>query len=270
MRRQQHPELDKAAFQAQPSTPPRQGFEGRANSGSHLVRINKYLAERGVCSRRQADRLIDEGLVRVDGRRAEKGMVVSGEEDIVVDGQRMIAHRPALQYLAFHKPVGILTSVDPNGRDTIATFLNLQERLFPIGRLDVASSGLLILTNDGNLSEAITHPRGHHEKEYIVTVEQELENQDLRTMESGMMILGSMTKRAVTKRMGPHAFRIILTEGRNRQIRRMCEQLGYSVKSLKRVRVLNITLDNLPPGKTRTLSRKEVTELIRLARARNE
>lgn len=229
------------------------------------VRINKFLAERGICSRRQADRFIDEGLVFVNGVRAEKGMTVLGNEDIRIEGYQVESKRPALQYFAFNKPVGIMTSVDPNGRDTIATFLDLKDRLFPIGRLDVASSGLLILTNDGNLSEAITHPRGNHEKEYVVTVDQELADEDLRTMETGMMILGSMTKPAKTMRMGPHSFRIILTEGRNRQIRRMCEQLGYDVKALKRVRVLNIHLENLAPGKLRALSKKEVTELIRLS-----
>ncbi len=228
---------------------------------SMQVRINKYLAERGICSRRQADRFIDEGKVMVNGQVAEKGMLIYGNEDLRVDGQNVSVHRPKLQYLAFNKPVGIMTSVDPNGRDTIATFLNLQERLFPIGRLDVASSGLLILTNDGDLSEAITHPRGDHEKEYLVTLEQEIDSDDLQTMEEGMMILGSMTKPTQTLQLGPHSFRIILTEGRNRQIRRMCDQLGYDVKALKRIRVMNIELGNLPVGAVRPLSKKELSDL---------
>ena len=228
------------------------------------VRINKYLAERGICSRRQADRYIDDGLVLVNRKIAEKGMLVSGTEDIRVNGKSIAIYRPTLQYLAFNKPVGIMTSVDPNGRDTIATFLQLRERLFPVGRLDVASSGLLILTNDGDLSEAITHPRGNHEKEYIVTVVQELENPDLKTMSDGMMILDSMTKPAKITRMGPHSFRMILTEGKNRQIRRMCEKLGYEIRALKRIRVMNIELANLPVGKTRQLTKKEIAELFRL------
>ena len=225
------------------------------------VRINKYLAERGVCSRRKADVLIDERKVFVNGKVAEKGMTVSGEEEIRVDGKSITAQRPALQYLAFHKPIGIMTSVDPNGRDTIATFLHLKKRLFPIGRLDVASSGLLILTNDGTLSEAITHPRGDHEKEYVVTVEPDISDTDLHTMETGMRILGSKTKPAKTHRVANNRFEIILTEGRNRQIRRMCEQLGYDVKALKRIRVMNIHLGSLPSGHTRALTKTEITEL---------
>ena len=227
------------------------------------VRINKYLAERGVCSRRQADALIDEGKVIVDGKIAEKGMTVTGEETIQVSGKNISSVRPKLQYLAFHKPVGIMTSVDPNGYDTIATFLRLKERLFPIGRLDVASSGLLILTNDGNLSEAITHPRGNHEKEYVVTVDKPITDEDLGTMERGMTILGSKTKPTQTKRIASNQFHMILTEGRNRQIRRMCEKLGYEVQALTRIRVMNIRLGTLPPGHTRPLTQQEISELKR-------
>lgn len=229
-----------------------------------MARINKFLAERGVCSRRQVDALIDARKVFVNGKPAEKGMQISGNEEIRVNGKVITTSRPQLQYLAFHKPVGIMTSVDPNGRDTIATFLKLKERLFPIGRLDVASSGLLILTNDGELSEAITHPRGEHEKEYDVTVDRHISDRDLRTMENGMMLLGSKTKRAKITRLGSLKFRIVLTEGRNRQIRRMCEQLDYEVKALKRIRVLNIELGTLRPGATRPLTKKEISTLKRI------
>lgn len=225
------------------------------------VRINKYLAERGVCSRRQADALIDAGKVIVDNQRATKGMAVEGTETIVVDGKRIPAIKPQHVYLAFHKPIGIMTSVDPKGRDTIATYLNLKERLFPVGRLDVASSGLLILTNDGSLSEAITHPRGNHEKEYLVAVHKPINDYDLDTMRNGMMILGSMTKKAQVNRVDDTTFRIILTEGRNRQIRRMCEQLGYEVTALQRTRVMNVKLGALPAGATRPLSPKELANL---------
>lgn len=227
------------------------------------VRINKYLAERGVCSRRQVDALIDEQKILVNGKLAEKGMLISEDDDIRIQGKRIESERPKIQYLAFHKPVGIMTSVDPNGHDTIATFLRLKERLFPIGRLDVASSGLLILTNDGDLSEAITHPRGDHEKEYVVTVDKEILDEDLETIENGMTILGSKTKPAKTRKIATNRFRVILTEGRNRQIRRMCEKLGYEVKALKRVRVMNIHLGDLPSGHTRPLTYKEITELKR-------
>ncbi|MBI5370174.1 rRNA pseudouridine synthase [Candidatus Uhrbacteria bacterium] len=225
------------------------------------MRINKFLAERGICSRRTADALIDAGKVLVNGVVAQKGLGVTGEEDIRVNGKRVQSTRPAHQYLAFHKPVGIMTSVDPNGRDTVATFLHLRHRLFPIGRLDVASSGLLLLTNDGELSEAITHPRGDHEKEYDVVVDREITAEALKRMEDSLMILGSRTKKARTKRMALNRFQIVLTEGRNRQIRRMCEQLGYNVNSLKRIRVMNILLGDLPVGATRPLTTKELTLL---------
>ncbi len=225
------------------------------------VRINKYLAQRGVCSRRQADVLIDTGKVVVNGNVAEKGMMISGDEEIRVDGKPLSQKRSELQYLAFNKPVGIMTSMDPNGHETIATFLHLKERLFPIGRLDVASSGLLILTNDGELSAAIMHPSHDHEKEYIVTLEQEIQNEDLQKMADGMMILGSKTKLAKIVRVGKNGFHITLTEGRNRQIRRMCEQLGYQVRALKRIRIMNIELGNLLTGTTRLLTPKEISTL---------
>lgn len=225
------------------------------------VRINKYLAERGVCSRRQADALIEAGKVVVDNQLATTGMKVEGTETIVVNGKVIPALKPQHVYLAFHKPIGIMTSVDPKGRDTIATYLNLKERLFPVGRLDVASSGLLILTNDGEMSEAITHPRGNHEKEYLVTVDRPIKDSDLHQMEDGMIILESMTKPAKTARVSDDTFRITLTEGRNRQIRRMCEQLNYEVRALQRTRVMNVKLGSLEPGATRPLSQKELANL---------
>ncbi len=225
------------------------------------TRINKYLAERGVCSRRNADVLVDERRVRVNGKIAVMGMLVEEGDRVTVNQKLVSEERPDLIYKAFHKPVGILTSVDPNGKDTIATFLNLRERLFPVGRLDVASSGLLILTNDGDLSEAITHPRGNHEKEYVVTVHDDISNADLDTMRNGMVILGQMTKPAQIKRVGPRKFHIILTEGKNRQIRRMTEALGFEVKKLVRIRVMNIELGDLEEGATRPLTRREIQDL---------
>lgn len=225
------------------------------------IRINKYLAERGICSRRAADKLIDDGQVFVDGKKATKGMTITGDEKIQVNGKLIMTDKPQSTYFAFHKPVGILSSVDPNGRDTIATFLHLKERLFHVGRLDVASSGLLLLTNDGQLSEAITHPKGNHEKEYIVTVNRALREKDLEEMRQGMMILGAKTKKAQVTKLGSKEFNIVLTEGRNRQIRRMCEALGYQVKKLHRIRVMNINLGELASGKIRALTKKEVSDL---------
>lgn len=228
------------------------------------VRINKYLAERGVCSRRQADALIDAGKVMINGKRAEKGLKITGEEEILVRNKRLIPQKSEHQYIAFHKPVGIMTSVDPKGRDTIATFLHLTHRLFPVGRLDVASSGLLLLTNDGELSETITHPRGNHEKEYDVTVNHPITDTQLNELKKGMIILGSNTKPAKVVRKDANRFLIILTEGRNRQIRRMCKKLNLEVIKLIRIRVMNIKLGSLPVGKTRPLTNHEITTLKRL------
>ena len=227
------------------------------------TRLNKYLADRGVCSRRAADTLIANGEVFVNGKQAVLGMMVGEEDEIRVRGTRVVGEKPAPVYLAFHKPVGIITSVDPRAHDSVISFLNLPERVFAIGRLDVASSGLLLLTNDGRLSERITHPRYDHEKEYDVIVDHEISDGDLRQLASGMEILGSMTKLAVVHRIDKRRFSITLTEGRNRQIRRMCEALGYDVKRLVRVRVMNIKLGSLPVGAHRPLTKKETAELLR-------
>jgi len=225
------------------------------------TRLNKYLADRGVCSRRKADELISSGKVVVNGKVATLGLLVDDLDKISVQGKPLIVEKPKEVYLAFHKPVGLITSVDPKARDNVIAFIGYPERIFPIGRLDVASSGLLILTNDGRLSERITHPRYDHDKEYVVTVDKPISDKDLQTMASGIMILGSMTKPALVHREGKDAFNIILTEGRNRQIRRMCESLGYEVKTLKRIRVMNIELGTLAVGKWRELSKKKISEL---------
>ncbi|NQV90050.1 pseudouridine synthase [Candidatus Uhrbacteria bacterium] len=222
------------------------------------TRLNKYLAERGICSRRQADVLIADGAVLVNGEVATLGLPVDETDEIRVHGDMINRMRPKKVYLAFNKPVGIMTSVDPHAPDTIRTFLNLPNHIFSVGRLDVASSGLLILTNDGDLSEHITHPRYDHEKEYLVSVDRPVLREDLREMADGMMILGSMTKSAQVKKIGDQRFTIVLTEGRNRQIRRMCEALGYGITSLKRIRVMNIELGDLPIGETRPLTSKEL------------
>jgi 23S rRNA pseudouridine2604 synthase len=229
------------------------------------TRLNKYLADRGVCSRRKADEMIKNGRVFVNGARAALGIMVGEDDEIKIDNKMIVSEKPASVYFAFHKPVGIITSVDPKARDSVLSFLKIRERVFPIGRLDVASSGLLLLTNDGRLSERITHPRYDHEKEYAVTVDREIRDEDLRKMSEGMVVLGSMTKQCVIKKIGKRVFNMILTEGRNRQIRRMCEGFGYEVKKLVRVRVMNIELGNLPVGACRPLTKKEINTLLRLA-----
>lgn len=225
------------------------------------IRLNRFIAEQGICSRRKADDLIARGKVQVNGRVAELGARVEPSDHIVIEGRTLQVRQIKKRYQAFYKPVGIMTSVDPTARDTIRSYLNLDEHMFPVGRLDVASSGLLLITNDGDLSERITHPKYHHEKEYVVSVNRPIVMADLRQMANGMVILGSKTKRAKTKKIGESRFTITLTEGRNRQIRRMCQKLGYEVVSLKRVRVMNILLGNMQPGEIRDLTAGEIREL---------
>ncbi len=221
------------------------------------------MADRGMCSRRKADELIAAGEVFVNGIVAVLGMQVDETDDVRLKGTVVAAEKPKTVYYAFHKPVGIITSVDPKARDSLLTFLKLPERVFSIGRLDVASSGLLILTNDGRLSERITHPRFNHEKEYVVSVLKPIGDAQLDDMRTGMMILGSMTKPAVVKRIDERTFSITLTEGRNRQIRRMCESLGHVVDHLKRIRVMNVELADLAVGAVRLLTKSETETILR-------
>lgn len=225
------------------------------------TRINKFLAERGVCSRRKADELIQAGEVRINGKIATMGEKVSEDDEIHINGELLKTRKPESIYIAFNKPVGLITSVDPRTRDNVIEHIGLDKRIFPIGRLDVASQGLLLLTNDGNLSERITHPKYYHEKEYLVKVDKKIKERDLDTMRQGMVILGEKTKKAGVIKVDDYRFKIILTEGKNRQIRRMCEQLGYEVKFLQRLRVMNIELGNLEIGQWRYLSKDEVYEL---------
>src|SRR3989338_2171808 len=225
------------------------------------IRINKYLAERGMCSGREADGKIRAGEIWVNGEPAKMGMLIESGDKVTLDGEPVRKKPPALAYYAFHKPVGIMTSVDPKAKDTVRSFLGLEHELFPVGRLDVASSGLLLLTNDGRLSERITHPKYDHEKEYVVKLNRPLSENDRYRMEDGMMILGSKTKPARIFQLTEKKFSIILTEGRNRQIRRMCEQLGYLVVGLRRIRVMNIELEGLRVGAVRPLTTSEIKEL---------
>lgn len=225
------------------------------------TRLNKYIADRGICSRRKADELIASGHVFVNEKRAELGSSVTDEDVIKVNGKIISAGKPKPVYIAFNKPVGLITSMDPLARDNVIQYINHEERIFPVGRLDVASSGLLLLTNDGVLSEAITHPRNYHEKEYIVSVHDNITDESLKKMATGLVILGKITKPATVKRINRNTFSIILTEGRNRQIRRMCAKLGHEVKSLHRIRVMNVQIGNLKPGAWRNLSHMELLGL---------
>lgn len=229
------------------------------------IRINKYLADSGACSRRQADRLISEGRVSVGGRVAELGTRVMPGEQVALDGRVLRASSPK-RYIALNKPVGIVCTTDPREPDNIVDFVGGRERLYPIGRLDKDSSGLILMTNDGDIVNKILRAGNNHEKEYRVTLTRRCSDEFLRQMAAGVPILDQMTKPCHVFRESPDTFRIILTQGLNRQIRRMCQQLGHSVQTLTRLRIMNIRLGTLPTGQYRDLTPNELSELMSLLR----
>ena len=226
------------------------------------TRINKYLSEVGYCSRRRADRLIKEGKVTINGKIPEIGTKVEDDDQVVVEGQRIEKSKKQKNiYLAFNKPVGIVCTTDRRVEaDNIIDFIKYPKRIFPIGRLDKLSEGLIFLTNDGDIVNKILRSRNNHEKEYIVSVNRSINKDFIQRMSDGVEILETKTKSCFVKQLGPKKFKIILTQGLNRQIRRMCESLGYRVQSLKRVRIMNIRLD-VPIGKYREFTREELLEL---------
>ena len=229
------------------------------------TRINKYLSESGYCSRRAADRLIEEGKVTINGEIPELGTKVNEDDQVKVEGQ--IIEKSTKQkkiYLAFNKPVGIVCTTDRRVEpDNIIDFIKYPKRIFPIGRLDKNSEGLIFLTNDGDIVNKILRARNNHEKEYIVIVNRQINKDFIQRMSNGVEILETITKNCIVKQLGAKKFKIILTQGLNRQIRRMCEALGYRVQSLKRVRIMNIKLD-IPKGKYREFTKGELFELNRL------
>ena len=226
------------------------------------TRINKYLSEVGYCSRRRADKLIEKGKVTINGKLPEIGTKVVDGDKVEVDGQRI--NKSTKQnniYLAFNKPAGIVcttdTRLEPNN---IIDYIKYPVRIFPIGRLDKPSEGLIFLTNDGDIVNKILRARNNHEKEYIVTLNRRINRDFIQSMSNGVEILETITRKCYVKQLGPKKFKIILTQGLNRQIRRMCESLGYRVNSLKRVRIMNIKLD-VPIGKYRELTNEELLDL---------
>jgi len=226
------------------------------------TRINKYLSEVGYCSRREADRLIEEGKVTINGKITKIGTKAEEGDQVEVEGQKIDKSTKQKNiYLAFNKPVGIVCTTDRRVEpDNIIDFINYPVRIFPIGRLDKPSEGLIFLTNDGDIVNKILRARNNHEKEYIVRVNRPIDRDFIQSMSSGVKILGTKTKNCLIKQLGSNEFNIVLTQGLNRQIRRMCESLGYKVKSLKRVRIMNIKLD-VPIGKYRELTKEELLEL---------
>ena len=229
------------------------------------TRINKYLSEVGFCSRRKADRLIEEGKVTINGKIPEMGTKVEEDDQIEVEGQLIEKSKTQKNiYLAFNKPVGIVCTTDRKVEaDNIVDFIKYPKRIFPIGRLDKPSEGLIFLTNDGDIVNKILRARNNHEKEYIVSVNRPINRDFIQSMSNGVEILGTRTKSCLVKQMGAKRFKIILTQGLNRQIRRMCESLDYKVQSLKRIRIMNIKLD-IPTGKYREFTKKELSELNEL------
>ncbi len=226
------------------------------------TRINKYLSEVGYCSRRVADRLIEEGEVTINGEIPEIGTKVQEGDQVKVKGLKIEKSTKQKNiYLAFNKPIGIVCTTDRRVEpDNIIDFVKYPKRIFPVGRLDKNSEGLIFLTNDGDIVNKILRARNNHEKEYIVIVNRPINRDFIESMSNGVEILGTTTKNCFVKQLGQKKFKMILTQGLNRQIRRMCESLGYRVEALKRVRIMNIKLD-VPTGKYREFTKKELFEL---------
>ncbi|MCO6355914.1 23S rRNA pseudouridine(2604) synthase RluF [Pseudoalteromonas shioyasakiensis] len=227
---------------------------------TELKRLNKFISETGFCSRREADKYIEEGRVTVNGSLPEMGVKVSEADDVLIDGKPLKA-KPKLVYIAYNKPVGITCTTERKIQSNIVKAVNYPERIFPIGRLDRPSEGLIFLTNEGDIVNKILRAGNNHEKEYVVTVDKPLNRQFVNKMANGIPILDTVTKKCKVKQTGPQQFTIVLTQGLNRQIRRMCEYLGYEVVTLKRTRIMNVTLKGLKVGQWRHLTEQEMAEI---------
>ena len=226
------------------------------------MRINKYISESGKASRRGADRLIDEGRVTVNGKPVTLGTTVEPGDDVRIDGQPVHITKKYV-YLALNKPVGITSTTDQSIKGNIVDLVNHPLRVFHVGRLDKDSEGLILMTNDGDIVNEILRSENRHEKEYIVTVDRPITPAFLKKMSAGVKILGTTTLPCKTHQLSTYTFKIILTQGLNRQIRRMCSELGYTVRELQRIRIMNIHLGDLPVGKWRELTDKERTDLFK-------
>lgn len=224
------------------------------------MRINKFISETGYCSRREADRLVQEGRVRINGAVAELGSQAEQGDLVTINGKPLISESRTV-YIALNKPVGITSTTEEHVKGNIVHFVNHTERIFPIGRLDKDSEGLILLTNDGDIVNRILRAEGKHEKEYIVTVDRPITPSFVSGMSGGVKILGEMTLPCQVTRMKERVLRIVLTEGKNRQIRRMCSAFGFEVRRLQRIRIMNIRLGSLPVGSWRDLTAQEKAEL---------
>ncbi|CDH31748.1 23S rRNA pseudouridine(2604) synthase RluF [Xenorhabdus bovienii] len=229
------------------------------------IRLNKYISESGICSRRDADRYIEQGNVFINGKRAAVGDPVFAGDIVKVNGQ-LIEPRDEedLVLIALNKPVGIITTMEDSERDNISDFVNHSKRVFPIGRLDKDSQGLIFLTNHGDLVNKILRAGNNHEKEYVVTVNKPVTDEFIQGMSAGVPMLGTVTKKCKVQKEAPFVFRITLVQGLNRQIRRMCKHFGYEVTRLERTRIMNVNLKGLPQGEWRDLTDDELIELFKL------
>ena len=231
------------------------------NTGREDMRLNKYLSDAGYCSRREADRLISEGKVTVDGKTAQTGMRVTGDQVVKVCG-KAVSRENELVLIALNKPRGIVCTTDrKREKNNIVDYMKYPVRIYPVGRLDKDSEGLILLTNDGSLVNHILKARTFHEKEYVVTVDKELTDDFLNNMAGGVALEEATTRPCKVKKRTDHTFSIILTQGLNRQIRRMCAALGYKVVRLKRIRIMNIRLGSLKTGRWRHVTAEEIEEL---------
>lgn len=229
-----------------------------------MTRINKYLSEIGYCSRREADKLIEQGRVTINGKVPEMGTKIEEGDEVAVDGVMVSKPQEKFVYIALNKPVGIVCTTDTKvEKNNIVDFVNHPKRIFPIGRLDKPSEGLIFLTNDGDMVNKILRARNNHEKEYLVTVNKPVTREFVQKMSSGVPILDTVTRKCRVEKIGRFEFKIILTQGLNRQIRRMCEYLDYRVTKLQRIRIMNIKLD-VPVGKWRYFTKEELAEINRL------
>ena len=232
---------------------------GTDNGG---IRLNKYIASSGLCSRREADTLIESGKVTINGEVAAQGSKVMDGDIVLVNGMK-VTPDDDMVYIAFNKPLGVTCTTDKRDPSNIIDYIGFDERIFPVGRLDKNSSGLILLTNDGSIVNKLLRAENGHEKEYLVTVNRPYDKNFIRSMESGVPVLGQLTLPCKLKPTGDKTFKIILHQGLNRQIRRMCEYLGYKVTRLKRIRFMNITLGDLETGKWRYLTAGEKKELLK-------
>lgn len=229
---------------------------------TEILRIQKYLSQAGICSRRKAEEYVERGLVLINGVPAQIGQSINPETDRVTINNEIVEETKRLVYYKLNKPRGIVTTCKQDGESSILDIVDIEERVFPIGRLDKETTGLILLTNDGRLSNYLMHPRYEHEKEYTVETYGRIEDADLERMARGVMVLGKITKPAVIKRLASGKFSITITEGRNRQIRRMVEAVGHDIKRLKRIRIENVLLGSLEDGEYRHLSDQEVDALF--------